>query len=249
MGRWKLVAAVAVAIVAIAIVLHWPRPTADSTDDAALRLAQQDTAETAAAAVSDAAGLRIFSVDPLASEVYWRIYKAGLMARFGHNHVVSIGDGLEGQIGIGSDPANASWTLSFPVQGLVVDDPEIRARYGEDFESEPSEDDIAGTKRNMLSEDVLNGDTYSVIQLSGTGFSGSLDDARLDAEVELLGRTVNLTFPAAITIDGDRLTISGEYRVLHEDLGMTPFSALGGALSVGDEIDFTYTIHAVAGSR
>lgn len=193
------------------------------------------------------AGEHIYTIDPAGSEVSWRIYKAGLMARFGHNHVISVGD-LDGRVIATGDLENAEWNLSFTVDQLVVDDPELRARYGKDFESVPSDDDKAGTKRNMLTEDVLDGAEYPEIRLHGRGFSGPRETAEIPVTIEMLGRTIEETFPAAITLDDDVLTISGERRLTHEDLGLKPFKALGGALSVGQDIDFTYRIRAVADS-
>ena len=201
-----------------------------------------------APAPADAVPGRIFTVDAAQSEVYWRIYKAGAMARLGHNHVISIGE-LSGEVVLGADPASSAWDLSFPVAGLSVDDPAIRARHGEDFESVPSEDDKAGTKSNMLTEAVLNGEQFPEIRLSGQGFSGTFDAAELPVTIELLGRRIERRFPAMVRIDGDALIVTGEYRLTHDDFGMTPFSLLGGIISVGNEIDFSYRIHAVAGGR
>jgi len=195
-----------------------------------------------------AADGRVYTIVADQSEVYWRIYRAGLLARLGHNHVISISE-LEGSVTLGGDPAAARWSLSFPVATLVVDDPAIRARHGEDFEAVPSENDKQGTRENMLSDRLLDGVMYPEIRLEGTGLRGSLADAELPVSIRMLGRTVAAAFPAAITLEGDTLTVAGEYRLTHEDLGLSPFTALGGQMAVGDEIDFTYRIRAVAGGR
>ena len=190
----------------------------------------------------------VYAIDAAQSEVYWRIYRAGAAARLGHNHVISMPE-LAGTVTLGSDPESARWDISFAVDSLVIDDPELRARYGEDFESVPSEDDKAGTKRNMLTDRVLNGEVFPEIRLTGSGVTGPLDNARLPLTIEILGRSVEQSFPASIEIGADSLTVTGEHRLTHADLGMEPFSAFGGIMAVGDDIDFTYRIHAVAGSR
>lgn len=250
MGRGKSIALVGLLVfigVAVAIWLRAPReagPGADGASEPSLQVSQAEPAPPAA----EAGQARIYTVDMGQSEVYWRIYRAGLMARLGHNHVISVGE-MSGSIALTEDPAATEWSLTIPVQGLVVDNPDLRARYGDDFASVPSEDDIAGTKRNMLSEGVLNGDVFPAIQIHGRGFEGSLAAAMLPVEIELLGRTIETTLPAAIELQGDTITVSGEFRLTHTDLGMEPFTALGGAMSVGEEMDFTYRIHAVAGNR
>jgi hypothetical protein len=214
----------------------------DATPGAAV-IAQADPAATGQAPAEP----RLYTVDPAQSEVYWRIYRAGAAARLGHNHVISVAE-LNGLVTLGSDLAAAQWELSFPVADLVVDDPGIRARHGDDFSSVPSDRDKEGTKRNMLTSDVLDAEAYPAIRLSGRGVFGSLESADLPAAIEILGRVVERRFPASIVIGADSVTVTGEYRLTHTDLGMTPFTALGGLMAVGEEIDFTYRIHAVAGA-
>jgi hypothetical protein len=205
----------------------------------------RSAAETALPAAGET---RVYTLDASQSEVYWRIYRAGAAARLGHNHVISMTE-FDGSVVLASDIATAQWDLSLRVDSLRIDDPEIRARYGEEFESVPSEDDKAGTRRNMLTDRVLNGEVFPEIRLSGTGVFGSAENAELPLSIEILGRTIEQSFPATITIAPDSLTVRGEYRLTHADLGMEPFSAFGGIMAVGNDIDFTYRIHAVAGGR
>lgn len=192
-------------------------------------------------------GAVVYTLDPSQSEVYWRIYRAGRLARLGHNHVISMVD-FEGSVTVTPDVADSRWELSFPVDALVIDDPELRARYGEDFESIPDENAKEGTKTNMLTDSLLDGANFPEIRLQGSGVVGPLDAASLPVNISIVGRTIEQTFPASISITDDFVTVEGEYRLTHADLGLDPFSLLGGAMAVGDEIDFTYRLHAnVAG--
>jgi len=191
---------------------------------------------------------RVFDIDAAGSDVHWRVYKAGAFARFGHNHVIAARE-LDGTVRLAASPADSEWELTIPYDGIVIDDPALRSLYGEDFASEPSADDIAGTRKNMLTEDVLNGEAYSEIVIRGTRLQGALGDAELPVVIELLGRSVALTLPARIEIDGNGLTASGEFSLDHSDLGMEPFSVMMGALQVGPRLDFTYRIHAVERAR
>jgi hypothetical protein len=256
MKRGQIIGVVAL-VVAIGLISIWLSTTFDDgaglgsggiADDTAQRAAPSAapagaSAATAALPVGDEA--RVYAIDPAQSEVYWRIYRSGALARLGHNHVISVTE-LAGSVTLQSDLAAAEWELSFPVTALVVDDPQLRARYGEDFASVPSDDDKAGTKNNMLTDRVLNGTVYPQIRLEGHGVLGSLAEAQLPLTIEMLGRTIEQTFPASISITADTVTVNGEYRLTHADLGLTPFTALGGAMAVGENIDFTYRLHAVA---
>jgi len=182
-------------------------------------------------------------VDGGASEVHWRIYKAGAFARFGHNHVVSIA-APAGTIEVAADPSKSVFDMAFNVAQLTIDDPLLRARYGADFESVPTPEDIAGTRTNMLTEQVLNGEMYPSITVSGTRLSGIGEDQTIVLTIGLLGRSVELTVPVAVTFDADGLHARSEFRLMHEDLGMEPFSVMMGALQVAPEIDFTVDILA-----
>jgi hypothetical protein len=185
----------------------------------------------------------VYQVDLESSEVYWRIYRAGAAARFGHNHVISAGD-LEGRVYRDADLSESRFELVLPVAAFVVDDPAIRDRYGEDFASEPSAEDIAGTRTNMLSENLLDGNRFPAVRVRGTGPIEQGGDTVLALEIDIVGRTVSVTAPATVDIDDQRVEARGEFRLTHEQLGLMPFSIMMGALRVAEEMDFTYRIVA-----
>jgi len=189
---------------------------------------------------------RRFTIDAAGSDVHWLVYKAGTLARLGHNHVITVAE-LTGSVSTdGASPSASHFELQFPVASLVVDDPKLRSGLGPDFSSVPSADDVAGTRKNMLSERVLMGDHFATIRVSGQGPIGSADAQTLQITVELLGRSVALTVPTKVEISGDEVTASGEFELTHTTLGMTPFSVMLGALQVADKMKFVYRIHATA---
>lgn len=197
---------------------------------------------TALAAESESGPVEVYRVDAGASDVHWRIYRAGAFAGLGHNHVISVGE-LSGVVRRDPAAGEASFELAIPAAGLVVDDPELRARYGEDFESEPSDKDIAGTRRNMLGRRVLDGDRHPMIRVTGT--LTSAEPCRLAVTTELRGRDAAFDAPCELSIEGGILTAGGEFSLTHEDLGLKPFKVMLGALAVAKQIDFSYRVRAV----
>jgi hypothetical protein len=185
----------------------------------------------------------VYAVDPAGSDIHWRVYKAGTFARFGHNHVVSVGE-LSGQVTRDPDSGAGTFELAIPVAGLVIDDPALRSLYGEDFSSKPSEEDIAGTKGNMLGERVLDAEHYPMLVIQGRVDESASAEATLAVSVELLGRTVPISVPCSIVVDDDVLTASGEFRLTHAELGMEPFNVMLGALAVAPELDFSFDVRA-----
>ena len=84
-----------------------------------------------------------------------------------------------------------------------------------------------------------------MIKLTGT--SGRVSDkktATINVSVALLGRTIELAVPATLRQTGDELEVSGALKVSHAQLGLTPFSALLGALQVADKMNLKYRIRA-----
>ena len=187
----------------------------------------------------------VFAIDAERTDIHWRIYRAGPMARFGHSHVISVG-ALEGAVSLAEDASQSSFELEFPVAGLIIDDPELRNLYGEEFSTVPSAEDIEGTRENMLTEAVLDGERFLSIRVSGSNWTGP-GEASIDLAIEILGRTIELTLPTEVVVDGDSLVASGSFTLGHEALGMTPFSVMMGAVQVGEDMDFVYEIHAERG--
>ena len=190
-----------------------------------------------------------YVVDPAQSDFHWLVYKAGAFSRFGHNHTVAAGD-LSGNVLVNRDDlAKSQFDLQFSVAELVVDDPALRSTLGEDFSSVPKPDDVAGTRKNMLSERVLDGERYPQIRITGIGPTTSSGMQELAVKVEMLGRVIDLEVPTNVTIEGDQLRATGEFELNHADLGMQPFSVMAGALQVGEKLSFTYDVRAQRAPR
>jgi polyisoprenoid-binding protein YceI len=209
--------------------------------------AQTQPARSGAAVARNADGA-VYAVDMDQSEIYWRIYRAGAAARFGHNHVISVEE-ADGRVYRAAELSDSTFELNIPVARLVVDDQDIRNRYGEDFATPPSQEDIDGTHTNMLSEDLLHGARYPELSLVGRDIRGAAGDMSMDLDIDIAGREVTVTVPVSLTEDEQRIVAEGEFRLSHGDLGLTAFSIMMGALRVADEIDFTYRIIALRSDR
>lgn len=189
-------------------------------------------------------GVTIYRVDPKASEVRLLVYRDGVLSTFGHNHTVSLKE-FTGTIRLQPKLARSRVELDIPVDKLVVDDAAVRRQEGPDFAGEPSENDIAGTRSNMLSAALLNLAKFPAIKVTGT--SGPVDaknSAMLDITAQLVGKEIKLALPATLKLEGDQLEASGEIELSHAQLGLKPFSALLGSLRVAEQMKFKYRIRA-----
>ena len=185
----------------------------------------------------------VYQVDAENSDIRILVHRAGALSWLGHSHVILVGQ-LDGRIYVSPDAMQSRFELIIPVQGLIVDNPVQRREEGDEFSTEPSEQDVARTRSNMLSEKVLNAERHPIVKLTGTGYRGDKPEIMLQLSIELLGNVIELQVPTTLRLDEEILEVTGNLRLSHSDLGMRPFTAMLGALRVGDEIDFKYRLRA-----
>ena len=176
-----------------------------------------------------------FVVDSAASEIRLLVYRAGPLARFGHNHVI-IGR-PRGEIRAGVDAAASGFRLEVPVESFAVDAPSARAEEGDEFATEVSEQARRETRENMLDKSVLDAASHPLIRIDSLALVGPRWNATVLARVTLRGSTRDLRFPAAVIQQDNLVTVVANFRVRQSDFGVAPFATLGGGLQVRDMID------------
>lgn len=179
------------------------------------------------------------------SVVTLRVYRAGPLARLGHNHVVT-----------SASESGSAWTaealeasgfeVRVPVAELVVDDPAARSAAGPDFPGIVPDDAREGTRRNMLRPEVLDAERYPQVVVRATSLGGSWAAPVAHAELTLRDRTRRIDVPLTVTFSPGAVMARGAFRILQSDFGITPFSVAGGAIQVADAVDVEFEISAVA---
>jgi polyisoprenoid-binding protein YceI len=190
-------------------------------------------------------GARIFDIDPLRSVVTIRVYRAGPLAKLGHNHIITSGEEF-GVAWQGRDPAGSGFELHVPVATLVVDDAAARAAAGADFEGTVPDSAREGTYQNMLRPEVLDGTRFPQVVVQCSGLKGTWDHPVAEADVTLKGVTRRVDVPIEVAQTGGTLVARGAFRILQSDFGITPFSVGGGAIQVADGVDLGFEIVATA---
>lgn len=184
-----------------------------------------------------------FSVVSAASELRVLTFRDGPMARFGHNHVIR-STAISGSIWLADPISDSIVRIVLPVDSLSVDEQALRDEEGEGFESTPDEKARSGTRANMLGAALLNQAEHAFVR--ATCATDALADGQwpqqITCEVGIAGSDVSLTLPMALQIDDNQLIAEGEATVTHEQLGLTPFSAAGGAISVAEGMTLRYRI-------
>jgi len=182
-----------------------------------------------------------FRVDSDASWLRVLAYPDGPLKRFGHHHVISH-HGISGTVEVAPDPLDSTFMLEITVADLDVDNPDTRALEGEDFEEEVPQKDIDGTRANMLGEKLLHGEEFPTIQLQSSAIEGSMPDVNIVTTLIVKGMEHTVSFPASIELTDDSFVATGQIEIMHGELGLSPFTAMGGALSVRDLLVLKYEI-------
>lgn len=203
-----------------------------------------DIATARQAAVDEAASL--YRIDPAASEVRIFVFRGGRAPTRGKNHVLTTPD-LQGFVALRSElPTDASFMLGFSAKAMALDDPALRTAIGGSFAKPLSEDQIEGTRDNMLGDSVLDAETYPEIVLRSVEIGGDWPLLVARVEVALHGRTQTYDSLLEVRREDGQLSAEGSLVVRQTDFDITPMSVLGGLLGLQDPIGIRYRIVARA---
>jgi hypothetical protein len=180
------------------------------------------------------------ALDAGRSRISLRVYRAGRLARLGHNHVVeaSAPAGEFRRLADGGGLAQ----LRIDPRRLRVDDPAARARYGEAFAQMPDAEAVAGTRQNMLGPAVLDAAAWP--QITVLARIDDLAAARPVAELHLTLRGVGRRYrvPVSVRVEQGVFEVRGALSLRQSDFGIAPFAVLGGALKVRDAVDVDFVL-------
>jgi YceI-like protein len=179
------------------------------------------------------------------------VYRGGALASAGHNHVIASHD-LSGTIYVPRQIAQSSFEVHVPVATLTVDEAALRAQQpAAEFPPEISAEAKAGTRSNMLGAALLDAQHNPEILLQSLGLEGegaaASGTVRAHVQCSVRGQLRSFTVPVRYRLAGDGgVEASGEFPLRQTDLGLTPFSAMLGALQVQDEMRVSFHIVARA---
>jgi len=185
----------------------------------------------------------VFIVEPAASVVDVEVRRGGVLARLGHDHVLS-SRSLAGRVWLQADFRRSGLDLSLPVAELIVDDPQRRRAAGKAFPPEIPQADREATRDNMLGGQVLDAGRYPRILLRAVAIDGGPQATQAMIRISIKEISRDVPVPVRLSIAGDRLVASGEFDLLQSDFGIEPFSAAFGALKVQDRLHLRFRIVA-----
>lgn len=215
-----------------------------------------------------------YRIDASRSELRILVYRAGPLARLGHNHVM-VNRAIGGSVNLADEPEASGFSLSVPVAAFTVDDAQARREEGADFAAEVPDDARSGTLRNMLSTAVLDADEFPAITVAGVTTARAPGVARAAGAAEpgtpqpgapqpgapnpqpealiarvaitVAGHQSAIDVPFTLQIESGRLSAGGSVELRQTALGLIPYSLMLGALQVEDRMTLKFKIVAVPG--
>jgi hypothetical protein len=174
------------------------------------------------------------------------VFRGGALAKAGHNHVIA-SHAMTGTAWVPADAERASFEIHVPVNDFTIDEPKLRALEGKEFSAEVPDSAREGTKKNMLSEPMLDGARFPEVVLQAAGRMERGSEGMLaQVSVSIRGQTRTVTVPIRYELQGSEVRAQGQFALKQTDLGLTPFSLLGGALRVEDEMTVKFSVVARA---
>jgi hypothetical protein len=186
-----------------------------------------------------------YRIDAAQSELRVLVYRAGVMASLGHNHVI-VNRALSGWVTVAGPPSAAAFALTVPAGDFVVDDPAARRAEGADFSDPVTDDAKSGTAHNMLGPAVLDAAAHPAVTVRSLAVAETRGGFEATAAIEAAGHESHLVVPFTLDRTSGRLSATGALTVRQSTLGLTPLSIFLGALRVEDAIGLKFKIVALA---
>jgi len=205
------------------------------------------TAPAPAAPSAAPTGAREYAVVAEESLLQILVYRGGAMARLGHNHVIASHQ-LSGSVFVADDPLQSRFDINVPVNELTIDEPAMREMAGTDFPPGVPQGARDGTRKNMLSEALLDGEKYPVIRLRTTDVAAAGEGFDVGVEITIKDQVRSVRVPVTLERKEGALVARGEFPLKQSELGFKPFSVAMGTLVVLDEMRIHFEVVARMGA-
>lgn len=189
---------------------------------------------------SAAAGRRVYRLEPDATQIDVVVRRDGPLARFGHDHVLSVGR-PEGFLQLDDQRFAGRADLRFRIDQLTVDSPVARDRYG--LDTNPDDDAIRATRKNLM-DHVVDAERWPWATLVMEEFQQQGGHSSAVLSIGINGSSHTSRQPFRLNRAGDDIVVEGFFILHQTDLGIEPFSALGGGLRVADPMEIHFHIEA-----
>ncbi len=179
----------------------------------------------------------------LGGSLYIQVYKdpSTVAAALAHDHIIQA-KGWSGTATIDlADLSTCSMDISVPVDTLVVDATPIRENLG--YTTFPKDSEREDIKKEMLSEDQLNGTKYKDITWKTTKCEMMGERVNMTGDLTIRGKSKTLTLPMSVKQDEVSFHAKGAVAIKATDFGFEAYSAGFGALKNQNRMLLSVSVH------
>jgi polyisoprenoid-binding protein YceI len=185
--------------------------------------------------LAGSASAATFRVDPSRSSLVVQIFRDGVAAKLGHDHVVQA-TSVSGSVTYDpSAPALSSVAAQVHTAALKVDDAQTRRKFG--LEGQPTAADVAEVEKSMKAEGQLDVSKFPMITFTSTTITPeTLDRYQVAGQLTIRGVTRAVQFPANVVLEDNVFRATATLTFMQSAFGYKPYSALLGAIKNKDAV-------------
>ena len=186
-------------------------------------------------AVAHAAQATTFTIDQSRSMLAVQLFRDGVAARLGHDHVIRATQ-FSGLVSFDpKTPESASIRVDVDAAALKADEPIARSRFG--VSGTPTASDIEEIETSMKSERQLDVSKFPRITFASDRITREASDRyQVAGRLTIRGVTRAVRFPATVRMEGDVVRATATIEFLQTSFGYQPYRAALGAIKNKDAV-------------
>jgi polyisoprenoid-binding protein YceI len=185
-----------------------------------------------------------YVIDPSRSSLVLQLFRDGVAARLGHDHVVRATT-FSGRVAYDPvAPDASSISLEVHTADLQVDDPATRQQFG--LSGEPSAGDVTEIEKSMKAQSQLYVSKFPLIRFASNRITPEAPGRYLvTGQLTIRGAGQAVRFPATVRMEGTVFRATAMLQFRQSSFGYRPYSAALGAIKNKDEVRLHIDLAAV----
>jgi len=183
-----------------------------------------------------------YTVDIKKTNIDILVFKDGVLASFGHNHLISVGE-INGQLVFNStNPLKSEFKFTIPIHTLIIDDSNRRKQYSKYFPNSITAGAKQATRRNMLKK-IFKTKQSPVITIQSSAISGTAANYKIDFWITINGVKKRLTSTAVLFKKESSISIKGDLSLDLKNFKIKPFSGALGTIRIQNTLRIYFNIY------
>jgi len=189
-----------------------------------------------------------FKIDEDSSFIHVITGRAGALKALSHFHLIVLKP-LTGNIAFNSLGTSTA-KLSLLPQKFQVDLPVETTLYPDIWSKNVSPKAAKGTRKNMLGKKLLSAQAFPEITVEIEVDTSSFENntpknINFQVLIDVKGNEIYFDLPGTLIVQENKLIAQFEFEINHQQLGLKPFKAAGGAIAVAEGMSFRVYIEAI----